>query len=100
MDAGAPSEGDESAAGPSEVDDDDRHRVSIISQGRFLLPTCSCGWLGTARLTQAAAREEARDHALLYAAQGLSAEEFTEWIQATEWTGDAEREPADADPET
>jgi len=44
------------------------HQVRIESQARFLLPRCTCGWIGTARLTAADAREEARDHALLYAA--------------------------------
>lgn len=43
------------------------HQVSIAQNGRFMLPTCTCGWIGTARLSEAAAREEARDHALLYA---------------------------------
>lgn len=43
------------------------HQVSLSLTGRFMLPTCTCGWIGTARLTEAAAREEARDHALLYA---------------------------------
>lgn len=43
------------------------HQVSLTRNGRFLLPTCTCGWIGTARLTTSAAHEEARDHALLYA---------------------------------
>jgi hypothetical protein len=52
------------------------HQVSISRTGRFLLPTCSCGWIGTGRLTEAVAREEARDHALLYADIGVSAEQI------------------------
>lgn len=43
------------------------HQVRLESNARFLLPRCSCGWIGTARLTMADAREEARDHALLFA---------------------------------
>ena len=43
------------------------HQVRLEPQARFLLPRCSCGWIGTARLTAVDAREEARDHALLYA---------------------------------
>lgn len=41
-----------------------------------MLPECTCGWIGTARLTQAVAREEARDHALLYAASDISADQI------------------------
>ena len=43
------------------------HQVRLEWQSRFLLPRCTCGWIGSARLTEADAREEARDHALLYA---------------------------------
>ena len=43
------------------------HQVRLEWQARWLLPRCSCGWIGTARLTEAESREEARDHALLYA---------------------------------
>lgn len=43
-----------------------RHEV-IIVDGRFTIATCSCGWSGSARRHRAAARVEARDHALLYA---------------------------------
>ncbi|MGA1699719.1 MAG: hypothetical protein ACO4BY_01100 [Candidatus Nanopelagicales bacterium] len=50
------------------------HQVSITHRGRFMLPECTCGWIGTARLTEAAAREEARDHALLYASTDISVE--------------------------
>jgi hypothetical protein len=42
------------------------HEVTIVD-GRFTIATCSCGWSGTARRHRAAARVEARDHALLYA---------------------------------
>jgi hypothetical protein len=52
------------------------HQVSITHNARFMLPTCSCGWVGTARLTEAAAREEARDHALLYADAGISVDQI------------------------
>ena len=52
------------------------HQVSITHNGRFMLPSCTCGWIGTARLTEAAAREEARDHALLYAAADVSVEQI------------------------
>jgi len=52
------------------------HQVSLTRNGRFMLPTCTCGWIGTARLTEAAAREEARDHALLYAGTDISVEQI------------------------
>lgn len=52
------------------------HRVTVSRTRRFLLPACSCGWVGTARLADAAAREEARDHALLYAGRDVSADEI------------------------
>ncbi len=52
------------------------HQVSITHRGRFMLPECTCGWIGTARLTEAAAREEARDHALLYASTDISVEQI------------------------
>lgn len=52
------------------------HQVSLVHHGRFMLPTCTCGWIGTARLTEAAAREEARDHALLYADSDVSVDQI------------------------
>ncbi len=52
------------------------HQVAIARNGRFMLPTCACGWIGTARLTETAAREEARDHALLYADSGVSVDQI------------------------
>jgi len=52
------------------------HQVCLTRTGRFMLPECTCGWIGTARLTQAVAREEARDHALLYAASDISADQI------------------------
>jgi len=51
------------------------HHVTLARTGRFMLPECTCGWIGTARLTEAVAREEARDHALLYACD-ISVEEI------------------------
>ena len=56
---------------------------------RFMLPTCTCGWIGTARLTEAAAREEARDHALLYADSDISAEQIRVLVSC---------DPAEPDP--
>ncbi len=41
-----------------------------------MLPTCTCGWIGTARLTDPSAREEARDHALLYAGADVSVDQI------------------------
>jgi hypothetical protein len=55
-----------------------------------MLPTCTCGWIGTARLTEAAAREEARDHALLFADSDVSVDQIRVL---------ASTEPADADPD-
>lgn len=52
------------------------HQVSLTHSGRFMLPICTCGWIGTARVTEAVAREEARDHALLYADSDISAEQI------------------------
>lgn len=52
------------------------HQVSLTRTGRFMLPECSCGWIGTARVTVGVAREEARDHALLYADADISAEQI------------------------
>ena len=43
-----------------------QHEVTL-ADGRFTIATCSCGWSGSARRHRAAARVEARDHALLYA---------------------------------
>ena len=38
-----------------------------VEDGRFTTAVCSCGWHGAGRRNRATAREEARDHALLYA---------------------------------
>ena len=65
------------------------HQVSIARNGRFMLPTCSCGWIGTARVTEAAAREEARDHALLYADSDVSVEQIRVLVSS---------DPAEPDP--
>lgn len=54
-----------------------------------MLPSCTCGWIGTARLTEAAAREEARDHALLYADTDVSVEQIRVLVS---------RDPAEPDP--
>lgn len=48
------------------------HEVSLEQRTAFLVPVCSCGWVGTARQKVASAREEARDHALLYSSADLS----------------------------
>ena len=75
------------------------HQVTLSRAARFLLPECSCGWVGTARLTESAAREEARDHALLYAPDRLSPEEFRAWLTSTLPSVDPEFEIADVDPD-
>ena len=62
------------------------HHVTLSRNARFMLPTCTCGWIGTARLTEAAAREEARDHALLYAPDELSPDELRGWITSASWS--------------
>ena len=54
---------------------------------------------GGARLTEAAAREEARDHALLFAPDELSPDELREWITSASWSDDDAYEIADADPD-
>jgi hypothetical protein len=52
------------------------HQVSISVNGRFHLPVCTCGWIGTARVAELSAREEARDHALLFAGLEVSADQI------------------------
>ncbi len=42
------------------------HEVHLVD-GRFMSAECSCGWRTAARRSRAVVREEARDHALLYA---------------------------------
>jgi len=42
------------------------HEVRI-QDGRFAAAVCTCGWVGAGRRNRATAREEAHDHALLYA---------------------------------
>jgi hypothetical protein len=42
------------------------HEVRV-DDGRFTTAVCSCGWQSAGRRNRATAREEARDHALLYA---------------------------------
>jgi len=74
------------------------HQVTLSRNARFMLPTCTCGWIGTARVTEAIAREEARDHALLYAPDGLSPEELRAWITSASSSGDGADEIADEDP--
>ena len=65
------------------------HQVSLTRTGRFMLPECTCGWIGTARVTEAVAREEARDHALLYADSNISAEQIRVLVSS---------DPAEHDP--
>ena len=48
------------------------HEVRVVD-GRFTSAVCSCGWTGGAHRTRARARQEARDHALLYADAGVPA---------------------------
>ncbi len=74
------------------------HEVHLEWRGTFLIPTCSCGWVGTARQKVATAREEARDHALLYSSSdlsGLMLPEFDglEQLNALDEPGPAERDP-------
>jgi hypothetical protein len=42
------------------------HEVTV-HDGRFSTAECSCGWRSAARRHRATARQEARDHVLLYA---------------------------------
>ncbi len=48
------------------------HQVMLEKRGAFVVPTCSCGWIGTARQRVASARSEARDHAVLFVSSDLS----------------------------
>ena len=56
------------------IEEDSRpvHEVTLQWRGTFLVSLCSCGWVGSARQRVASAREEARDHALLYSSSDLS----------------------------
>lgn len=54
-----------------------RHEVSLVDHHRFIQPLCSCGWVGSGRRARHLAREEARDHALLYAGVQVSADDGT-----------------------
>ena len=74
------------------------HQVRLEWQGRFLLPVCTCGWLGTARLTESAAREEARDHVLLYAPETLEAKAIAALVEGTNAPDADKRDPARPDP--
>lgn len=49
-----------------------RHEVSLVDHHRFIQSVCSCGWVGSGRRARHLAREEARDHALLYAGAQVS----------------------------
>jgi hypothetical protein len=81
------------------------HEVTLQQRGTFLIPLCSCGWIGTARSKLASAREEARDHALLFSSSdvsGLMLPELEEFIdlEATDLEGpdpDAPPEAAGSD---
>jgi hypothetical protein len=42
------------------------HEVTILD-GRFMHAACTCGWRSAGRRSRATVRNEARDHALLYA---------------------------------
>jgi hypothetical protein len=78
------------------------HEVSIDRRAAFLVPICSCGWVGTARQKVASAREEARDHALLYSSADLSGLLLPEFDTATELdslSGFDALDPAERDPD-
>ena len=55
---------------------DPAHEVRVVD-GRFTAAVCSCGWTGGSHRNRSRARQEARDHALLYvdAARPTSVEE-------------------------
>lgn len=78
------------------------HEVHLEWRGTFLIPTCSCGWVGTARQKVASAREEARDHALLYSSSdlsGLMLPEFDDLESLDELSALDGRDPAERDPD-
>lgn len=75
------------------------HQVRLETRGeRYLLPTCTCGWIGTARLTESSAREEARDHILLYAPESLDAAEISDLVTGSGEPNGAAPGPARPDP--
>lgn len=72
------------------------HQVQVEHRGKFLVPQCSCGWVGTARMRASSARQEARDHATLYVSSdlgGLDLPKGWEFIDQD----DAELDPAESD---
>lgn len=78
------------------------HEVHLEWRGTFLIPTCSCGWVGTARQKVASAREEARDHALLYSSSdlsGLMLPEFDDLESLDELSALDGHDPAERDPD-
>ena len=78
------------------------HEVSLQWRGTFLVPMCSCGWVGTARQKVASAREEARDHALLYSSTDLSGLLLPEFDSLEELQRISESDaldPAERDPD-
>ena len=48
------------------------HQVTLEKRGAFVVPMCTCGWIGTARQRVSSARSEARDHAVLYVSSDLA----------------------------
>ena len=75
------------------------HEVRLETRGdRYLLPTCTCGWIGTARLTESSAREEARDHILLFAPNSVDAEIVAALVEGVTDADGGARGPARPDP--
>lgn len=78
------------------------HEVHLERRAAFLIPSCSCGWVGTARQRVASAREEARDHALLYSSSdlaGLMLPELDDLPYLEQFSGPDEPDPVERDPD-
>jgi hypothetical protein len=71
------------------------HQVTLEKRGAFVVPLCSCGWVGTARQKVASARSEARDHAVLFVSSDMSS---IAWESLSDLGVDAHG-PAENDPD-
>lgn len=67
------------------------HEVRVVD-GRFSHAECSCGWRSAGRRTRSIARDEAHDHALLYA----DGRELPVSLPVVALPVEAARTPADA----
>lgn len=77
------------------------HQVTLEKRGAFVVPMCTCGWVGTARQKVATARSEARDHAVLFVSSDISSlawEGLSVFSELSDLDVDA-HDPAEIDPD-